>query len=103
MNTETFEDTLIDESFIEDTKKFLSEGNTYDLLSVDGQAVQIQLPSAVELKVSEAPDAIRGDTSGAALKPVPTETGLIIQTPLFIKTGDVIKVSTSDHSYLGRA
>ena len=103
MNTETFEDTLIDESFIEDTKKFLSEGNTYDLLSVDGQAVQIQLPSAVELKVSEAPDAIRGDTSGAALKPVTTETGLIIQTPLFIKTGDVIKVSTSDHSYLGRA
>ncbi len=102
MNPDTFEDTLLDESFIGDAKKFLSEGNTYDLLLVERQAVQIQLPSAVELKVTEAPDAIRGDTSGAALKPVTTETGMVIQTPLFIKTGDVIKVSTSEQSYLGR-
>ncbi len=102
LNPETFEDTVLNEELIENSRRFLSEGNFYEVLFVEDQAVQIQLPSAVELNVTEAPDAVRGDTSSAALKPVTTETGIVVQTPLFIKTGDVIKVSTSDGSYLGR-
>ena len=70
---------------------------------MEEQAVQIQLPSSVELEVVEAPPAIRGDTSGAALKPVTVKTGFVVQTPLFINVGDIIKVSTADSSYLGRA
>ena len=102
LHPETFEDTILDESFVEDSRKFLSEGNTYDILFVEGQAVQIQLPSSVELEVVEAPPAIRGDTSGAVLKPVTVKTGFVVQTPLFIKVGDTIRVSTADNSYLGR-
>lgn len=102
MDPETFEDMVIDEKMIEGAKDFLSEGNSVDILFVDGEPVQVQLPASVELEVTEAPDAVRGDTSGAALKPVTTSTGLVIQTPLFIKTGDTIKVSTDNKSYLGR-
>ena len=103
MDPETFEDTVLDESLVSDAKDFLSDGAMVDVLFVDEEPVQVQLPASVEMEVTEAPDAIKGDTSGAALKPVTTITGLVVQTPLFIKTGDVIKVSTEDKKYLGRA
>ena len=103
LHPETFDDTVLNEQLIADAKKFMSEGNLYEILFVDERPVQIQLPSTVELRVTEAPEGIRGDTTGAALKPVTTETGLVVQTPLFIKTDDVIKVSTENGSYLGRS
>jgi len=102
LHPETFEDTILNERMIEDAKKFMSEGNLYDILFVDEKPVQIQLPSSVELRVTDAPEGLRGDTSGAAMKPVTTETGLVVQTPLFVKTDNVIKVSTENCSYLGR-
>ena len=102
LHPETFEDTILNERMIEDAKKFMSEGNLYDILFVDEKPVQIQLPSSVELRVTDAPEGLRGDTSGAAMKPVTTETGLVVQTPLFVKTNNVIKVSTENCSYLGR-
>ena len=102
LDPDTYDDIVFSESLLEEAKVFLSEGNVVDILFVDGEPVQVQLPASVEMEVTEAPDAVRGDTSGAAMKPVTVSTGLIIQTPLFIKTGDRIKVSTSDRSYLGR-
>ena len=102
LDPETFEDVVLAEKLLEEAKGFLSEGNSVDVLFVDGEPVQVQLPASVEMEVTEAPDAIRGDTSGAAMKPVTVSTGLVIQTPLFIKTGDRIKVSTDNKSYLGR-
>jgi elongation factor P len=102
MDPETFEDIVLAEQLIVEAKDFLSEGNAVDVLFVNEEPVQVQLPASVELEVTEAPDAIRGDTSGAAMKPVTVSTGLVIQTPLFIKTGDTIKVSTADKGYLGR-
>lgn len=102
MDPETFEDVVLNENLIVDAKDFLSEGNAVDVLFVNDEPVQVQLPASVELEVTEAPDAIKGDTSGAAMKPVTVSTGLVIQTPLFVKTGDTIKVSTADKSYLGR-
>jgi elongation factor P len=56
----------------------------------------------VEATVVEAPDALRGDTAGNVLKPVTITSGITIQVPLFIKKDDIIKISTSDRSYLGR-
>lgn len=102
MDPDSFEDHCIDSRLVVESKGFLSEGNAVDILFVEGKPVQIQLPASVEMLVAEASDAIKGDTSSAALKPVTTSTGMIIQTPLFIKTGDRIKVSTNDRSYLGR-
>lgn len=103
MDPETFEDTVLPAEIIEDQKEFLVENNAYDILFVDDKAVQMQLPAAVEMKITEAPDAIRGDTAGNVQKPVTTESGLVVQVPLFIKLNEVIRVSTTDKSYLGRA
>jgi elongation factor P len=69
---------------------------------VDGDPVRLQLPASVEAKVVESPDAIRGDTAGNVLKPVTITSGITIQVPLFIKKDDIIKISTTDRSYLGR-
>lgn len=103
LDPETFDDIVLPEETIGDDKGFLSEGNLVEILFVDDKPVQLQLPASVEMEVADAPEGLKGDTSSAALKPVTTTTGLVIQTPLFIKTGERIKVSTDDKSYLGRA
>lgn len=103
MNPETFEDVIIAKALISDQKEFLIENTSYSVLFVNDKPVQLQLPAAVEMKVIEAPDAIRGDTAGNVQKPVTMQTGLVVQVPLFIKQGEIIRVSTSERSYLGRA
>lgn len=103
MDPETFEDILIDPILVEDVKDFLVETQTYSILHVDDKPIQIELPPSVEMKVVESPEGIKGDTASNVQKPATLETGLVIQVPLFIKEGEVIKVSTSDKSYMSRA
>lgn len=102
MDLETYEDTVLPSEVIGEDDYFLVEGNTYDILLVDGKAIRLELPASVEAIVIEAPEALRGDTAGNVLKPVTISSGITIQVPLFIKKDDVIKISTSDRSYLGR-
>jgi elongation factor P len=102
MDIETYEDTILPLEIIGEDENFLVEGNSYDILLVDGEAVRLELPASVEAKVIEAPDAVRGDTAGNVLKPVLVSSGITVQVPLFIKKDDVIKISTTDRSYLGR-
>ncbi len=103
MDTDTYEDTVLDPKYVEDSIKFMVENQSYDILFVDGQAIQVQLPSSVEMTVTEAPDAIKGDTATGATKAVTTETGLVVQVPLFIKQGEVIRINTDSGDYSGRA
>ena len=103
MDPESFEDIILPTEILEDQKVFLVENNVYDVLFVDDKPVQVQLPAAVEMKVIEAAEGVRGDTAANVQKPVTTESGLVVQVPLFIKKDEVIRVSTSDKSYLGRA
>ena len=102
MDLETYEDSVLDSEMIGEDDCFLVEGNTYDILLVDGDPVRLELPASVEATVIEAADAVRGDTAGKRLKPVTISSGITVQVPLFIKKDDVIKISTSDRSYLGR-
>ena len=102
MDLETYEDTVLPSEVIGEDDYFLVEGNTYDILLIDGEAIRLELPASVEAKVIEAPEALRGDTAGNVLKPVTISSGITIQVPLFIKKDDVIKISTNDRSYLGR-
>lgn len=102
MDPETFESVDLDKEVVGDALDFLSPNKTYEIFYVDGKALGINLPASVEMLVTEAPDAIRGDTSGNVQKTVVLETGLNVRVPIFIKTGDVIKISTEDKSYLGR-
>lgn len=103
MDPETFEDIILDEGLVEDAKDFLVETQTYGILHVDEKPVQIDLPASIEMKVIESPEGVKGDTASNVQKPAKLETGLTVQVPLFIKEGEVIKVSTSERSYQGRA
>jgi elongation factor P len=103
MDTSSYEESHVSRALIEDSVDFLVPGQTYDVMFVDGKPLTVNLPGAIEMKVVDAPPAIKGDTSGNVLKPVKLETGLMVNVPLFIKEGEVIRVSTEDKSYLGRA
>ncbi|MFP6893759.1 MAG: elongation factor P [Opitutales bacterium] len=103
MDTESYDDTLLGEVLIGADKRFLVEGNSYHVLLIEGKAIRLQLPASVEATVIEAPDAVRGDTASNVQKPVTIASGMIVQVPLFIKKDEVIRVSTANGSYLGRA
>ena len=103
MDLESFEQIELPEEIIGDAKPYLVEGKEYDLFVVDDEVMGLQLPSSVEMKVIEAPEAIRGDTSGNVQKTVVLETGLEVKTPAFIKAGEIIKINPADKSYQGRA
>ncbi|MEM7791234.1 MAG: elongation factor P [Verrucomicrobiota bacterium] len=103
MEPETFEDVILDSSIVEEAKDFLVENQVYSVLHVDDRPISIELPASIEMKVTESPEGIKGDTASNVQKPATLETGLTIQVPLFIKEGDILKVSTSDKSYMGRA
>jgi elongation factor P len=102
MDPETFEQIELSETTLGDLKNYLAVGGKVDVLFVDERPLSIDLPSTVSLKVVESADGIKGDTASNVQKPAKLETGLMVQVPLFIKEGEVIKVSTADGSYLGR-
>ena len=102
MNPETFEDIILDTSLLEDSKEFLVETQVYNILHVNDKPIQIELPASIEMKVIESAEGIKGDTASNVQKPATLETGLVVQVPLFIKEGDVLKISTSEKSYMGR-
>ena len=103
LNTESYEDEVIPANLLKEQKDYLIQGTAYSVLFVEEKPVQIQLPPSLAMKVTEASEGLRGDTASNAQKPVIVETGLRVQVPLFIKTGEVIRVNTNDGSYLGRA
>jgi elongation factor P len=99
----SFEQTELSEATLGDVKNYLTPGGTVDVLFVDEKPLSIDLPSTVSLKVVESAEGVRGDTSSNVQKPAKLETGLVIQVPLFVKEGEVVRVSTIDGTYLGRA
>ncbi len=103
LDTETYEDIVLMESTIGEDIKWLVEGVEYSILFVDGEPVSIELPNNMEIEVAEAAEGVRGDTSSAPTKPVTLKNGIVVQVPLFIKQGDIIKVRTEDNSYISRA
>lgn len=103
IDPETFDQIEILETTLGDVKNYLTPGGKVDVLFVDEKPLTVELPSAVNLKVIESADGIKGDTASNVQKPAKVETGLIVHVPLFVKEGEIIRVSTDDGSYLGRA
>jgi elongation factor P len=99
----TFEEYPIPGVQLKDAEGFLVENASYQVLFVDEKPVSVELPAVLEMKVISAPPAVKGDSSGSVQKPVTLETGLIINVPLFIKEGEVVKVATENKQYQGRA
>lgn len=103
LHPDTYEDEVIPSKLLEDQKSYLIQGESYSVLFVDDRPLQIQLPASVAMKVIEASEGVRGDTATNAQKTVVVETGMKVQVPLFIKTGETIRIDTDKGTYLGRA
>ena len=102
MDTETFEQTPISEEGVGEARKFLKENTNVEVLFWNGNPVNIELPSFVELEVSKSDPGLKGDTSSGATKPATLETGAEIQVPLFIKEGDLLRIDTRTGEYAER-
>ena len=100
---ETYETVTLTPELIGDSKDFLVENAPVTVTFVEEKAVSVELPSSVVLTVSDAPEGIRGDSANNVQKPIILETGITIQAPLFIKTGEKIKVDTRTGKYMERA
>lgn len=100
---ETYETVTITSDIVGDAKNYLVENATVTVTFVADKPVEIELPSSVILKVTDAPDGIRGDSANNVQKAIIMETGITVQAPLFIKTGEKIKIDTRTGKYMERA
>jgi elongation factor P len=102
MDTETFEQPALSEEILGDVVRYLKEGITLELEVYEGEPIGIQAPITVDLLVTDAPPGYAGDTATNANKEVTLETGMKLNVPLFIKTGDVIRIDTRTGEYQTR-
>lgn len=102
MNNETFEQVGLDENIVGDSVKYIKEGESYPVMINEGNAVGIRFPKKVSLLVTEASEAVRGDTATSARKTVTLETGVQASVPMFIKQGDKIVINTETGDYVER-
>jgi len=103
MDPKTYETITLPENLLDEAKNYLVENLPVEVLSTEGRAVQVELPSSVNLKVVEAPEGVRGDTATNVTKPAVLETGKTVNVPLFIKEGETVKIDTRTGAYMGRA
>jgi elongation factor P len=104
MDIESFEQIAVPERTVADALRWITPSGEVDVLFIDGEPADVQLPSAVDLEVSQTDPGVRGDSaSSGGTKPATLETGATIQVPLFITTGEKVKVDTRSGTYLGRA
>lgn len=102
MDNESYEQFELPADGLSDLAGYMKEGDSVKAMLLDGQAVSIELPKNVYLKVTYAEDVVRGDTSSAVTKPATLETGVEVRVPAFIKVGDIISVDTSSGAYRER-
>jgi len=100
---ETYETVNLPPEIVGDAKNYLVENSPVTMTFVEEKAVSIELPSSVVLTVKDAPEGIRGDSANNVQKPVIMETGITVQAPLFIKTGEKLKIDTRTGKYMERA
>jgi elongation factor P len=100
---EDYETVTLAAELVGDAKNYLVENASVTVTFVEGKAVTVELPSSVVLTVTDAPEGIRGDSANNVQKAIIVETGITVQAPLFIKTGEKIKVDTRTGKYMERA
>jgi elongation factor P len=103
MNMEDFGQLAVSPEDVGEAAGYLVEGMTASLALYEGTPIGVELPASVELDVTYAEPAVKGDTRTGATKPVTLETGIQIQVPLFVEQGDRVKVDTRSGEYLTRA
>jgi elongation factor P len=102
MNTETYDQVPVARDQLGDALDYLTENAECQVLLHGDEAIGVELPAAVGLRVAETDPWVKGDTAQGGTKPARLETGIMVQVPLFIGTGDVVKVDTRTGQYLER-
>jgi elongation factor P len=102
MDLETYDQMALTTEQVGDARDFLKENTEVEILFIDGSPVSVELPNFIELAVVKTEPGVRGDTASGGSKPATLETGAVIQVPLFLNEGDVVKVDTRSGEYLGR-
>jgi elongation factor P len=104
MDAESYEQIAIPESAVAEALRWTKPSSEVDVLFIDEEPADVQLPSAVDLEVTQTDPGLRGDTaSGGGTKPATLETGAIIHVPLFVEVGQHIRVDTRSGDYVSRA
>jgi elongation factor P len=102
MDSSTYEQFSLTADRLGETARYLTDGLTLDRTSYEGETIDVELPVSVEHKVVETEPGFAGDTTGGARKPATTETGLVVQVPLFVNAGDTIRIDTRTGDYQTR-
>ncbi len=102
MDTESYEQVSLSAEEVGEARMYLKENTEVDVLYIDGAPVTVELPNFVEITIAQTDPGLRGDTAQGGTKPATLETGAVVQVPLFLSEGDVVKVDTRTGEYLGR-
>ena len=102
MDTKTYDQISLSAEEVGDARNFLKENTEVDILFIDGSPVTVELPNFLELAIAKTDPGIRGDTASGGSKPATLESGAVVQVPLFLNEGDIVKVDTRSAEYLGR-
>ena len=103
MDNETYDQINLTDEQLGDAKQFLKENMTIGVMFFQNKVIGVDLPNAVELEVVETDPGIRGDTATGGNKPAKLETGYVVKVPLFINTGDILRIDTRTGEYIERA
>ena len=102
MNTENYDQIALNNETIGDALKFVKENEMVKVCSHNGNVFAVEAPLFVELEVTETEPGFKGDTATGATKPATVETGAVVYVPLFVETGDKLKIDTRTGEYLSR-
>lgn len=103
MDTDSYEQFPLNEQQLEESLKFLVEQIEVELVLYEESPITIELPTAVDLEISETVPGVKGDTAQGGTKPATLETGLVVQVPLFVHQGEKVKIDTRTAQYLSRS
>jgi elongation factor P len=102
MNTETYEQIALPEAMVADIAPLMKENTVITVDMREGQPIAVELPTFVELRITETAPGVKGDTVSGGTKPATLETGKVIQVPLFVEQGSTVRVDTRTGDYVSR-
>ena len=102
MDTSSYEQAEINAEIVGDSAKWLKENDEVQVMYAGGELIGVEPPMFVELRVTETDPGFKGDTVQGGTKPATLETGAVVQVPMFVESGEILKIDTRDGSYITR-
>jgi elongation factor P len=102
MDTDSFEQIILDGRTVGENSNYFKEQDVIDVLTYNGEPIDIELPTSVVLTIAQTDPGFKGDTATGGNKPATMETGLVVNVPLFLSEGDQVKVDTRTGEYIER-